>query len=144
MGILWIVLLLIVLLVATQYFRADKSNNSQQKSTQPKRNRKQINDLRKIDLEGVWFNKGERREAFAETQEGDTVMVTFDYGNQYDKNALGVYTKTGKLLGYIPKNNKRVIGAFRKQPERMATIIYKNNGSSQYEKGIRIEFSIAE
>lgn len=108
-----------------------------------KRTSKQTTHLRKIGLVGVWFNDGDRKEAFAEVQEGDAVIVTFDYGNPADKNALGVYTKSGKLLGYIPRDNKIVIGAFRRQSERTAIIIQKNNGKTQWEKEIRIEFSIA-
>jgi hypothetical protein len=110
---------------------------------QAKKNYKPTSHIRKINLEGVWFNEGDRKEAFAEVQEGDIVNVTFDYGNSHDRNALGVYTRTGKLLGYIPRDNKRTIGAFRRQPQRKATIIHKYNGKSQREKEIRIELSIA-
>jgi hypothetical protein len=142
MGIVAIIIIIVVVLVVVGRY-STKQDNSKYQSIESKGKNKQTTHLRKIDLEGVWFNKGERRDAFTETQEGDTVLVTFDYENHYDKNALGVYTKSGKLLGYIPKDNKRIIGAFRRQPRRATTIIYKNDGRSQYEKEIRIEFSIA-
>lgn len=108
----------------------------------PQKPHKSATNLWKITLKGVYYNYGNRKEAFKEVQKGDVVYVAFDFGNQYDRNALGVFTMTGKLLGYIPKNNKRLIGLVRNQCNKTATIIEKENGKTQWEKNITIEISM--
>jgi hypothetical protein len=107
----------------------------------PKRSYKERSSVQLIELKGVWYNDRGRRDAFKEVSEGDSVVVRFDFGNAYDRNAIGVYTNTGGLIGFIPKNNKQAIGALRRRDNRIAKIIKKDDGKTQWEKGIKIELS---
>lgn len=80
-----------------------------------------------------------RKKAFTETSEGDEIYIRFDAGNQFDKNAIGVYTKAGFLLGYLPKSQKsiiKILNSFEK--EIMGTVIKKVSESKK--KGVTIEF----
>jgi len=71
-------------------------------------------------LKGVAF--GNKSDAFDAVEVGDDVSVLFDSYNQYDKNALGVYIKGGKLLGYIEKDQRRLIKTLRNNPNHLAYI----------------------
>src|SRR6187402_234592 len=139
-----VVIIVVIVLIVLFVFISNAEPESNSKSTPigAKRKASATPKSKKIDLEGVWFNDEGRQEAFAEVAEGDSVTITFDYGNQHDKNALGVYTQTGKLLGYIPKGKQGIIKAFRTEPKRVAIIVNKTNGSTQWDKGIKIELTL--
>src|SRR3989304_2352144 len=50
---------------------------------------------------GVSFEN--RQETINQLRIGDTLKVTRDYKNQFDPNALCVYTRTYESVGFIPK-----------------------------------------
>lgn len=90
-----------------------------------------------INLAGVNFSGSEgenRKQAFKESNVGDTVVIKFDIGNSHDPNALGVYTTSGNLLGFVPKGNYELISEVRRMGKMMAVIIHKNQFySSNYQ-----------
>ncbi len=53
-------------------------------------------------IAGVSFEN--RQEIINKLRIGDTLKVTRDYENQFDPNALGVYTREYDSVGYIPKD----------------------------------------
>lgn len=106
-------------------------------------------DIRKYEreklnykLKGVAFDN--RTEAYDEVETGDIVSVRFDDNNQYDKNALGVYTQTRKLLGYIEKDQRILIKTLRDNPNNLCYINEKifvppNGEYKNPYRGIEIE-----
>lgn len=78
-----------------------------------------------IDLAGVHY----RTDVFSELKEGEQLIVRFDSSNEHDKNAIGVYTKTGKLAGYISRNQRKIINTLRANANITALVIdkYKSN-----------------
>ena len=64
-----------------------------------------------IELKGVgpYFD---RDEAFDEVEEGDEVFLEWDTNNEYDSDAIGCYTKSGLLIGYLPAGRYKIIETF--------------------------------
>lgn len=74
-------------------------------------------------LKGVAFDN--KSEAFDEVETGDLVFVQFDNKNEFDKNALGVYTAKGKLLGYVERGQRRLIKTLRDEPNNLSYVAEK-------------------
>lgn len=82
----------------------------------------------RIELSAVKY----RREVFSEVMRGDLVTIKVDPSREYSRNAIGAFTQTGKLLGYIPRHQRRLINTFRENPESVATIYTKSNKGAHF------------
>lgn len=87
-----------------------------------------------IDLAGVHY----RTDVFSELKEGDQLAVRFDTQNEHDKNAIGVYTKAGKLAGYIPRNQRKIIKTLRTNPNITALVIDKYKSNNYYKVTVEL------
>ncbi len=74
-------------------------------------------------LQGVGFDNN--ADAFDEVEKGDLVSVEFENDNPFDKNALAVFTTSNKLLGYIPRNQRKLIKTLRANPITLGFVIDK-------------------
>lgn len=113
------------------------------------RQKRNYSEIRKFESEKLFFKlKGvaydNRTDAYDEVETGDIVFTRFDYNNKHDKNALGVYTKSGKLLGYIERDQRRLIKTLRNNPSSLTYIAEKifvppNGEYKNPYRGIEIE-----
>jgi hypothetical protein len=53
---------------------------------------------------------------------GEIITIKQDPSKEYTGNAMGAYTQSGKLLGYIPRHQRKLINTFRDNSESLATI----------------------
>lgn len=126
-----LIIIVAAIVVAVYVFSRNEKKQPEQLDSPylPTRKNKPIgtykNEKLIIDLAGVHY----RTDVFNELNEGDQLIVRFDTENEHDKNAIGVYTKAGKLTGYIPRNQRKIIKTLRTNPNITALIIgkYKNN-----------------
>jgi hypothetical protein len=63
---------------------------------------------------------------------GDIVSIKIDPTREYSGNAIGAFTQNGKLLGYIPRHQRKLINAFRENPDSVATIYTKSNQGAHF------------
>ncbi|MBC7848300.1 MAG: hypothetical protein H7Y31_01125 [Chitinophagaceae bacterium] len=72
----------------------------------------------RIELSAVKY----RRDVFSQVTCGDVITIKLDLSKEYSGNAIGAYTQSGKLLGYIPRHQRKLINKFRDNSESLATI----------------------
>jgi hypothetical protein len=82
----------------------------------------------RIELSAVKY----RRDVYSQVTKGDIVTVKIDPSREYSGNAIGAFTQSGKLLGYIPRHQRRLINTFRENPESVATIYRKSNKGAHF------------
>ena len=82
----------------------------------------------RIELSAVKY----RREVYSEVMRGDIVMIKTDPSREYSGNAIAAFTQNGKLLGYIPRHQRRLINTFRDNPDSVATIYTKSNKGAHF------------
>ena len=75
----------------------------------------------RIELSAVKY----RRDVFSQVTNGEIITIKTDPSKEYSHNAIGAYTQNGKLLGYIPRHQRKLINTFRENPESSATIYKK-------------------
>lgn len=107
--------------------KSNKSVPYVQNNEPEERQKRHYSEIRKYERERLFYKlKGvafdNRTEAYDEVEMEDIVLVRFDNNNQYDKNALGVYTNNGKLLGYIERDQRRLIKTLREDPQSLCYI----------------------
>lgn len=128
------------ILVVVYLFNRNEKKQPQQfdLSYVPTRKNKPIgtyqNEKLMIDLAGVHY----RTDVFSELKEGDQLIVRFDAENEHDKNAIGVYTKAGKLAGYIPRNQRKIIKTLRTNANITALVIDKYKNNSYYKVTVEL------
>jgi hypothetical protein len=86
----------------------------------------------RIELSAVKY----RREVFSQVVTGELVQIKPDPSKEYNGNAIGAFTQSGKLLGYIPRGQRRLINLFRDHPESLA-LVYK-----KFQKGAHFRILI--
>jgi len=64
-----------------------------------------------IFVAGYQYYDGMREEVAGSLQVGDEVLLKCQPDNQYDENAIEVYTLRGYKLGYLPRSENTVIAA---------------------------------
>lgn len=74
----------------------------------------------RIELSAVKY----RRDSFSQVVTGELLEIKPDPLREYNVNAIGAYTQSGNLLGYIPRGQRKLINLFREHPESLA-IVYK-------------------
>ncbi|NJB87822.1 hypothetical protein GGR26_003608 [Lewinella marina] len=77
------------------------------------------------DVKGIWAEEARIR-AFNKLDQNDVLILEFEPDNAYDENALAVKTKEGVKLGYIEKNQRKLIKTLDQNPCNFATIKYVN------------------
>jgi hypothetical protein len=82
----------------------------------------------RIELSAVKY----RREVYSQVMRGDIITIKIDPSREYTGNAIGAFTQNGKLLGYIPRHQRRLINTFRENPESVATIYRKSNKGAHF------------
>jgi hypothetical protein len=75
----------------------------------------------RIELSAVKY----RRDVFSQVTCGEVITIRLDPSKEYTGNAIGAYTQSGKLLGYIPRHQRKLISTFRENSESLATIYRK-------------------
>jgi hypothetical protein len=75
----------------------------------------------RIELSAVKY----RRDVFSQVACGEIITIRLDPSKEYSGNAIGAYTQSGKLLGYIPRHQRKLISTFRDNSESLATIYRK-------------------
>jgi hypothetical protein len=86
----------------------------------------------RIELSAVRY----RRDVFSEVATGELVEIKPDPSKVYNGNAIGAFTQSGKLLGYIPRGQRRLINLFRDHPGSLA-LVYK-----KFQKGAHLRILI--
>jgi hypothetical protein len=86
----------------------------------------------RIELSAVKY----RREVFSQVVTGELVQIKLDPSKEYNGKAIGAFTQSGKLLGYIPREQRRLIYIFRDHPEALA-LVYK-----KFQKGAHFRILI--
>jgi hypothetical protein len=121
------------IVVVVMAFVLSKNNNTTEKKETPKQQKRNyagvgVYSTEKISIElaGVHF----RLDVFNEVKVNQLLMIRFDANNEYDKNAIGAYTKNGKLLGYIPRNQRKIIKTLRENPNAFGVIHAKRKNGS--------------
>jgi len=79
-----------------------------------------------LDVKGI-FAENSRIRLFRQIEIGDRVKLEFEGNNEYDKNAIGVYTLNGRMLGYLPRNRRKVIKTLRLNPNAIALVGQKGD-----------------
>ncbi len=74
-------------------------------------------------MKGIGFDNN--TDAFDEVEKGNLAFVKFENNNPYDKNALAVFTNSNKLLGDIPRNQRKLIKTLRDNQNNLALIMDK-------------------
>jgi hypothetical protein len=75
----------------------------------------------RIELSAVKY----RRDVYSQVECGELITIKSDPSKEYSGNAIGAYTQSGKLLGYIPRHQRKLINTFRDNSESLATIYKK-------------------
>lgn len=75
-----------------------------------------------FNVKGIWAQESRIKE-FRKLQIGDILYIHIDEQNEYDINALGVYTREGVLLGYIKRNQRKLIKSVRENIPRLVKVI---------------------
>ena len=86
----------------------------------------------RVELSAVRF----RRDVFKEVEPGEIINIRQDPTKEYNGNAIGAFTQNGKLLGYIPRDQRKLLQFFRHHPGLFA-MIYK-----KFRKGAQISIFI--
>lgn len=74
-----------------------------------------------FNVRGIWAHKSNIR-AFRRLEVGQILNLVFEYDNKYDKNALGVENSDGQMLGYIPRNRRKLLKTLRRYPETIVQV----------------------
>lgn len=82
----------------------------------------------RIELSAVKY----RRDAYFKVTCGEVITIKPDPLKEYCGNAVGAYTQTGKLLGYIPRHQRKLINTLRGNSESLATIYKKIHKGPHY------------
>jgi hypothetical protein len=82
----------------------------------------------RIELSAVKY----RRDVYNRVTRGEIVTIKQDPLKEYTGNAIGAYTQNGKLLGYIPRHQRKLINTFRENPESLAMIYRKFNRGAHF------------
>jgi len=75
-----------------------------------------------FNVKGIWAQESRIKE-FRKLQIGDILYIHIDEQNEYDINALGVYTREGVLLGYIKRNQRKLFKSVRENIPRLVKVI---------------------
>src|SRR5688572_4428697 len=75
----------------------------------------------RIELSAVKY----RRDVFSQVKLGEWINIKPDPSRGYNGQAIGAFTQSGKLLGYIPRDQRRLIMTFRYNPDSPAMIYRK-------------------
>ena len=154
-----IVILILAILVILGMFQSgskntsvnNTSNRTQKSATitkhrnSPKRGYKNIGTYVKEELvfnvKGIWAEK-DRIEAFRKLDDLDVLFLEFESNNEYDENALAVKTESGRMIGYIERNQRKLIKTINQNPNNIATINEKSEFFSEYHKRVVYRLSI--
>lgn len=126
-----IIIIIALVVIGIFYLSKGQSSNPQtSKRDEEPREKRTYSEIRKYDREKLFYKlKGvafdNRTDAYDEVETDDLVFVRFDNNNEYDKNALGVYTESGKLLGYIERDQRRLIKTLRDNPNNLSYVAEK-------------------
>ncbi len=94
-------------------------------------------------MRGIWAEK-ERINTFNSLSFEDLLHLELQPHNAYDKNALAVKTKNGQLIGYIPRNRRKLILTIKSNPTNIAfihekaTFYSKKRQADIYRLGINV------
>lgn len=95
--------------------------------------------VKKLEVKGVG-SYYDREEAFNAVMVGDKVFLEWDADNPVDTDAIGVYTKEDELIGYMGKNNKKLIQAMYHQNIE-ATVAEKSIENNYYTMYVKVIIS---
>jgi hypothetical protein len=75
-----------------------------------------------IEVVGVgdYFDRGE---AYDGINKNDVVLVYWDRDNEHDEDAIGVYTVSNELVGYLPRNRQKIINTLLYHPSDIFAIV---------------------
>lgn len=82
--------------------------------------------LQGVMVQGIFAEKSRIR-AFNGMAVGEEVKLAFEPDNPYDRNAIAVLTFSDEMLGYLPKNQRKLIKTLKSNPEYHAEVSYKND-----------------
>lgn len=121
-----IIIILVIVLIAVFHYLKSRKNRPVPGISQPESKSgvgKHVREIKRIDLKGVsnYINSNN----WNNINSFDIVNIKFDTSNTYDKNAIGAYTPDGKLLGYLPRNQRKIIKTLRENETCLAMIVSK-------------------
>jgi hypothetical protein len=126
------IIIIIGLVIIGIYFlsRGQSSNKQISNNDSEPKEKRVYSEIRKYERERLFYKlKGvafeNRTDAYDEVESGVIVHVRFDNNNKFDKNAIGVYTESGKLLGYIERDQRRLIKTLRDNPNNLGYVAEK-------------------
>lgn len=139
----WILLVVIVLIIITWNNSEPKNrgknigggkivyNDSKNEgSTTGKKSRKPITPYEReaieLEVKGI-FAERSRIRLYHKLEIGDEVVFEFEPYNAYDKNAIAVYAKRGGMVGYLPRNRRKVIKTLKSGSNYMAVVEWKGD-----------------
>lgn len=73
---------------------------------------------------------------------GEVLSLQREPSNEYDEDAIEIYTRQRKKLGYIPKQHNRVIAALMDQNCRISATIQAINTDAWEPVTIRVEMQL--
>lgn len=92
----------------------------------------------RVELSAVRF----RRDVFKEVEPGEIISIRQDPTKEYNGNAIGAFTQKGKLVGYIPRDQRKLLQFFRHHPELFAMIYKKFRKGAQVSIFIEVFFPL--
>ncbi len=111
------IVIILILIAAIAYFFKDYSDSNPSPTTVTYEYEVHYYERENqvIELKGVgpYYD---REDAFDAVEVGDEVLVEWDLDNPYDSDAMGVYTQSMDLIGYIPSGMPSIIETLHRGP----------------------------
>lgn len=92
-----------------------------------------------IKLAGVTYEN--RQSIISNLSMSDTIYIERDYFNKYDKNAIGVFTKSGDSIGWIPKELASSLASQIDEGIEFSSEISRVLGGNGFHYGIEISLN---
>lgn len=126
------IVLLVVIIIISLYLLGKRSNKHrsvivESSSLNPKRKNSGVGryerEKMRLELSGVSYDN--RPHIWENINSDDILYLKFDLNNKFDQNAIGAYTTQGELLGYLPRNQRKVIKTLRENSNHLAVVYRK-------------------
>lgn len=126
----------LIFFVSKRYNNRSKKKLNSYSSKTPAKSRKKKsikpykNEVIYLEVKGV-FAERSRIKVHNQIMPGDQVRLEFEPYNEYDKNAIGVYNMKGDQLGFLPRNQRKVIKTLKENSNYLAFIEWKSDRYSE-------------
>jgi rRNA-processing protein FCF1 len=117
------ILLIIFVIALVLYFASGVRNKEAEKNIQKRKIKPYVKQMVLIELVGVKY----RIEAKKGLEINSELILKYEVDNEYDKNAIAVFRKdTDILIGYLPRNQRKIILTLKENPNYLAILRTKN------------------